>query len=194
MTSTSLLVAALATLLQGQGVSDARAYAAYQARLAEIIAPAPATSSAIPPAVKAAATTTPTCLLAPGSGNGATTADCTACHSTYASSSHTHPVDVYQDGGRSRSLRSSAEVVRRGVFLADGRVSCLSCHDGNSGWKYKLALPPGSGAVARVTPGTSSTYTMRAPVRLASASSTATMPTGSDVSPTPLCLACHALD
>ena len=134
MTSVSLTVAALVALLSGQGTADQQAYAIYQAKLATLVGTTPtgsASTNANPPsAVPASSSGTSGCLLVPGGSNLATTSDCTACHFNYARG-HSHPVDVYQDSLRSRSLRSSAEVVKRGVFLADAKVSCLSCHDGN---------------------------------------------------------------
>jgi hypothetical protein len=194
MTTVSLTVAALAALLSGQGTADQQAYAIYQARLATLVSPTgTGSTSAIPdasapPAAPASTASTTGCLLVPGGSNLATTGDCTACHFNYARG-HSHPVDVYQDSLRSRSLRPSAEVVKRGVFLADGKVSCLSCHDGNSSWKYKIALPPGAATRPRVKPGDPQTYGQGMIVRVAT-----TMPAGSDVSPAPLCKVCHAFD
>lgn len=190
MTTVSLTVAALAALLSGQGTADRQAYATYQAKLAALVGTTETNvPSANPPsAVPASTSGAPACLLVPGGSNLATTSDCTACHFNYARG-HSHPVDVYQDSLRSRSLRSSAEVVKRGVFLADGKVSCLSCHDGNSTWKYKIALPPGAAIRPRVKPGDPQTYAPGMIVRTA-----VTMPGGSDVSPAPLCKVCHAFD
>jgi len=202
MIAASLTAAALLALVTGQSVTDRQAYAIYEAKLAAMMAPGTSspspTGSASPAAGLAAAPlaalSTSTgiapggCILVRGSGNGASTSDCTSCHVNYQAQ-HSHPVDVYQDAGRSRSLRSAAEVVRRGVFLSDGKVTCLSCHDGNSTWKYKIALPPDAQLKPRVKPGNPMTYESVAVVRTA-----ATMPTGSDVSPTPLCMACHGFD
>jgi hypothetical protein len=195
MPITSLVVASLLALLSGQGASDAEAYAIYQARLAEMMAASPGASSVAPvgpvsppgfPAAAAAASTA--CLLVPGGGNGTTGGECTACHPGCGAPG-SHPVDVTLDSSRSPSLRSPAEVVKRGVFLADGKVTCFSCHDGNSTWKYKIALPPDAIARPRVRPGDPLTY-----VTGAGAVAATTMPAGSDVSPTPLCKACHGFD
>jgi hypothetical protein len=188
MTSASLAAAILAALLSGQSGSDPQAYALYQAKLAVLMGTAATGTATASTPASAAASTPGACLLAPGAGNLSSTSDCTSCHTSYAAR-HSHPVDVYQDGARSRSLRTSAEVVRRGVFLADGKVTCLSCHDGNSTWKYKIAIPPGADLRPRVKPGNPSTYSPGMVVRTAGA-----MPSGSDVSPTPLCKACHAFD
>ncbi|HET8723251.1 MAG TPA: hypothetical protein VFM53_03540 [Anaeromyxobacteraceae bacterium] len=184
------LAAALTALASGQS-TDAFAYQVYQARLAKLEAPQQAVAAAtatVPSANVPSATATPGCALRPGAGNLFTTSDCTACHTAYAAR-HSHPVDVPQDSMRSRSLRPSAEVIRRGVFLADGRVTCLSCHDGDSAWKYKLAMPPGAALRPRVKPGRPETYAVPVALR-----DPASMALGSDVSPAPLCKACHAFD
>jgi hypothetical protein len=199
MTSSSLAIAALSALLSAQGNADRQAFAEYSARLNAILAAeavASTSSSAFAPAAGASAAGT--CLLAPGSGNVAATRDCTACHASYQGS-HSHPVDVYQDGVRSSGLRPSAEVIRRGVFLADGKVSCLSCHDGSSPWKYKIALPPDAKLREPVKPGDATTYdpARMAPSRMAGLTATTgrqILPAGTEVSPTPLCKACHAFD
>ncbi len=190
MTSTALVAAAVSALLAGQS-SDQLAFQIYQARLARLMAVQGTTSSsaAASPSGSNLATGAPTaCILTPGSGNQAATSDCTACHASFADR-HSHPVDVYMSNGRSGSLRTAAEVVRRGVFLADGKVTCLSCHDGNSSWKYHLALPPDAKVRPRVVPGKPETYENPEAPRPA-----ALMAAGSDVSPTPLCKACHAFD
>lgn len=117
----------------------------------------------------------------------ATMQDCLACHESMGIHRDTsHPVDVdYAEAqGRSRgSLRPLADAVRRGVFLSDGRIHCLTCHDPRSPWAKHLALPPGARAQRAVRPGVESTYTEDA--------APASPPAGSDVSPKPLCLLCH---
>jgi hypothetical protein len=194
MTTASIAVALLLALLSGQTASDRQAYAIYQAKLsamtgADAASGAAGSSASTVSPVGTAAVTPGGCILVPGSGNTATTGDCTACHVSYQAQ-HSHPVDVYQDAGRSSSLRKAAEVVKRGVFLADGKVTCLSCHDGNSKWKYKIALPPDAQTNPRVKPRDPTTYAPGLVVRAAAT----TMPAGSDVSPTPLCKACHGFD
>lgn len=194
MTTASIAVAILLALLSGQSASDRQAYAIYQAKLSAMMTAGAvsdsggASSSAANP-VGASVVTPGGCILVPGAGNLATTSDCTACHASYQAQ-HSHPVDVYQDAGRSRSLRKASEVVKRGVFLADGKVTCLSCHDGNSKWKYKIALPPDAQTSPRVKPRDPSTFAPGMVVRTAAT----TMPAGSDVSPAPLCKACHGFD
>jgi hypothetical protein len=200
VTGASLTLAAFLSLLSGQGAGDGRRYAAYEAQLARILASESASRAPVvastPPAAQAAATAG--CILSPGSGNSATTQDCTACHRGFERG-HSHPVDVPQEGRRSRSLRSAAEVVKRGVFLADGKVTCLSCHDGNSPYKAKLALPPDAPLREPVKPGRPETYAPGFVAASALSGLTATsgrtaLPPGTAVSPTPLCKACHAFD
>ena len=193
MTTASLTVALLVALLAGQSASDRQAYAIYEAKLAAMTAapttPDPGGASSDAAGSGSASLAAPGgCILVRGASNTATTSDCTSCHATYQAQ-HSHPVDVYQGAGRSRSLRTAAEVVQRGIFLADGKVTCLSCHDGNSTWKYKLALPPGSQIQPRVKARDATTFAPGLIVRTAT-----TMPAGSDVSPTPLCKACHGFD
>ena len=189
MTNVSLAVAAFLSLASGQIAGDRAAYAVYQEKLAALAGEPTAISRAEAPAgTSTGGSASPGCLLVPGGSNLATTSDCTACHVGF-DARHSHPVDVYQDSPRSRSLRSPAEVVRRGVFLADGKVTCLSCHDGNSSWKYRIAMPPDATIRPRVKPGDPRTY---APGMVARAAPT--IPAGSDVSPAPLCMVCHAFD
>jgi len=192
MTGASLTLAALLALASGQSAEDRKQFTTYQIQLASITATEPATAT-----TTAEAPLGP-CALVPGSGNIATTQDCTACHMR-SQQSHSHPVDVVQDSARSRSLRTVAEVVKRGVFLADGKVTCLSCHDGNSPWRAKLALPPDAQLRAPVKPGSPQTYDpeqMRPSTMmgLSAATGKQILPPGTVVSPTPLCKACHSFD
>ena len=111
--------------------------------------------------------------------------DCMSCHGLH----RTHPVEIdYTMAAAARPgfYRSLAEATRRGVFLPDGQVKCVTCHDPASPWKYKIALPPGakaSPAVETMTP-----QQLAAPRTLAAV---APRP-GTAVTPTPLCTACHA--
>ena len=98
----------------------------------------------------------------------------------------THPVQVDYAAAAARApdlYRPLDEAIRRGVFLPDGQIKCLTCHDPGSRWKYKIALPPGAAAPA-VDPRKPQTY--ERPPALA-----APLPPGSAVSPTPLCQSCH---
>jgi hypothetical protein len=72
-------------------------------------------------------------------------APCASCHEGGSGSGHV--VDVDYEGAQARrwgrtGLRPLAEVVRRGVFLPEGRIQCLTCHDSRSEVPYHLALPP----------------------------------------------------
>ena len=123
-------------------------------------------------------------------GSEATTSrDCVACHS--ATGRDSHPVDVDYEWARTtaagRTLRPLGEVVRRGVLVPDGKLRCVTCHDGRSPWKYRIALPPGTVPRPAVNPRDPGTYDGRR-------GSSPPLPPGSEVTPTPLCLACHALD
>jgi hypothetical protein len=201
VTGAILTLAALLALASGQSAEDRKHFTAYQVQLASILATEARTASNSPAATSAApasAAASGPCILVPGGGNVATTQDCTVCHMGFAQG-HSHPVDVNQDSARSRSLRPAAEVVKRGVFLADGKVTCLSCHDGNSPWKAKLALPPDAQLRERVKPGDPRTYAsgLMRPSALTGLTATTgkqRLPAGTEVSPTPLCKACHAFD
>ena len=200
MTGASLTLAALLALASGQRAEDRKQFTAYQVQLASILATESATPSASPAAAARGA-----CILVPGSGNGAATRDCTACHAGLEGR-HSHPVDVDHESARFRSMRGSgpslrtaAEVVKRGVFLADGKVTCLTCHDGSSPWKAKLALPPDALLREPVKPGNPQTYDpaqMRPSAMKGFTASTGKqfLPAGTEVSPTPLCKACHSFD
>ena len=111
---------------------------------------------------------------------------CVACHAGHDA----HPLDVDLDARAARpgaNLRAAAEVVRRGVYLDGGRVTCLSCHDARSRWAARLALPPGTRVRAAVDPRKPETYLARAPETIDGRH----LPEGAAVSPTPLCRACH---
>lgn len=114
MTTASLTVAALVALASGQGAGDRQAYGTYQERLAAPVGPVstgiPTADAPAGPSGSAPAGTG--CLLVPGGSNLATPSDCLACHASH-DARHSHPVDVHRDSPRSRSLRSSAEVVTR---------------------------------------------------------------------------------
>lgn len=74
----------------------------------------------------------------------------------------------------------------RGIILLDGRLRCVTCHDRNSPWKFRIKLPPGSTLLPAVDVTRRATYER-----------SETLPTprpGDDVAKKSLCLACHALD
>lgn len=130
-----------------------------------------------------------TCLLGAGATASAT---CASCHG--GDHARAHPVDVdYAVAALRRQgrLRAAAEVVARGVFLPEGRLQCVSCHDAASPWAAKLALPPGAAAAAPVRRSDAASGEARPSWRNAAA---ATVAPGDAVSPAPLCAACHAVD
>jgi len=114
------------------------------------------------------------------------TTECTGCHRGHDA----HPVEVDLDMRALRSgssLRSAAEVVRRGVYLDQGRVTCLSCHDARSRWAARIALPPGVRVRTAVDPRNPASYLRPAQESVDGRH----LPDGAAVSPTPLCRACH---
>ncbi|BDG05269.1 hypothetical protein [Anaeromyxobacter oryzae] len=126
----------------------------------------------------------------------ARTADCIACHARDAhAAGGSHPVGIPYEAAaapagataRRGMLRAAAEVVSRGVFLPEGRIECVTCHDPRSPWKNHLAIPPGAVARPAVDPRRLETYTRPSSTFAATAA-------GAEVTPTPLCLACHAFD
>ncbi len=123
------------------------------------------------------------------------TATCLSCHPYSVS----HPVDVdYEQAVNRRrgDLREASEVLRRGVFLPAGHLTCHTCHDVNSPWKFRLAIPPGSKVHGAVVPGDRTTYEASRPAArsMTVEEAKATLPSGYALSPTPLCLACHAME
>jgi hypothetical protein len=123
------------------------------------------------------------------------TATCLTCHTVHPS----HAVDVdYEQAVSSgrHDLRAASEVVRRGLLLPGGRVSCHTCHDANSHWKYRIVIPPGSQVRAAVVRGDSKSYGPSQPSARAMTleEAKATLPSGYAVSPKPLCLVCHATE
>jgi uncharacterized heparinase superfamily protein len=95
-----------------------------------------------------------------------------------------------QVNGRSRrDLRPLSDLARHGIRLVEGKVTCVTCHDGRSRVAGHLALPPGSVARPTASPLVRAGIEERGPeLRVED------LPQGSAVSPTPLCMACHAFD
>jgi hypothetical protein len=159
------------------------------------LALAAAVASSIPgvsPAVATAASSQ--CALGASLGDAVTTRACLGCHAAHAQRSHPVDVDYADAAWKSRGdLRPLAEVVRRGLLLPDGRLECVTCHDGRSQWAAKIALPPGAPALPAVFTNRRESYEGRSNWRTARASAVPALPPGSAVSPAPLCAACHAL-
>jgi hypothetical protein len=177
---------------------DRVAYVAYQRQLARTMA---ADSGPTPTSLAASQGT---CLLPGSSGTVVATRDCVNCHAGH-DGHRSHPVDVDHESARFRTrgsgpgLRPAAEVVKAGVFLSEGKVTCLTCHDGASPWKYKLAIPPEAKMRDPVHPGDPRTYDpsiSRVSVTrgLDATAARSVLPAGTEVSPTPLCKACHSFD
>jgi hypothetical protein len=142
-----------------------------------------------PPAGSVAAPAGSACALTAAGADTMTTQGCLACHSGRAGPAirEMHPVGAYRGGA---DLRAPAEVVRRGVFLPEGRIECVTCHDRRSPWKDHIALPPGSQALPAVDAGKPETYERRPNWRFP-ASPPSRLPEGAAVSAAPLCAACH---
>ncbi len=130
------------------------------------------------------------CVLFTDAAATATSQDCLRCHAdgggTAKQLSRCHAIEIPYPSAPSHMLRPVAEVIRRGIFLPDNTVRCVTCHDGASPWAAALALPPGSPAIPAVNPRDPRTY---APSQAA-----VTPQPGDRVSPKPLCLGCHAAD
>lgn len=129
------------------------------------------------------------CALSSLAADAALVADCVSCHGAGHAGRSSHPVgvDYAAASARGGSLRPAVEVVRRGVFLPEGRVQCVTCHDPRSPWADHVALPPGETPKRAVNPQERATFE-------AEAAPSAALPPGTRVSPRPLCLSCHAFD
>lgn len=165
---------------------DRGAYARYETELHTLLSP-PTTGAAAPSASVAGAQASEVCPFLGGTSTATSSQECMSCHGLH----QTHPIDIdYVQSSQRRpdSFRTLDEVVRRGVYLPDGQVKCTTCHDPRSPWKYRLAVPPGTVARPAVNIANPSTFerTRKA--------AQAPLPPGSAVTPTPLCLACHAYD
>ena len=167
----------------GSSAADEQAYRAYQAELQRLLA---AESSNQAPAA-APGRSVADCKLFQGAPERVPAQECMSCHAMHT----THPVEIDYEAARFKpqsALRAGSEVVRRGVFLPDGKVQCVTCHDARSRWAYHLALPPD--ALVRPSVNTRDPSTYEGPVAL---SRPHALPAGTAVSPTPLCKVCHTL-
>jgi hypothetical protein len=133
-------------------------------------------------AVCALADEPPGCLLFHPGSDAVPTATCLSCHTLEGAGNHV--VGIAYAPAAAADLRPAQEVVRRGVHLPGGQISCATCHDSNSPWKHHIALPPGTRAIKAVDLRDPATY--EGPPVPAQP--------GDAVSVKPLCLSCHALD
>jgi hypothetical protein len=170
-----------AVALPGQ---EHEAYAQYEAELNRFVASATQDGASGAPA--SATSDGPTCLLFIRDAPRVSSQQCMECHR-----SATHPVDLDYGAAqlqRPSSLRPPAEVIQRGVFLPEGQIRCVTCHDGRSPWMHRIALPPGAEARPAVNPHAPATYE----TTLATAPRIRPLP-GAAVTPTPLCKSCHTI-
>jgi hypothetical protein len=140
-------------------------------------------------------TSTGGCALSQASAlETSSSASCSSCHGA-SHGGRSHPVDFEYDfvQGAHAGLRPLAEVVKRGVFLPNGKVECVTYHSARSPWKDHIALPPGSRPTPAVDPHTPATYE-DGPVRDQLIQAVRSGQLGAAVTAKPLCLACHALD
>jgi hypothetical protein len=120
---------------------------------------------------------------------GASSQDCLGCHADTRPviQAHTsHPIDLdyaATAGQRSADFTPLADVLAGGIAMPGGKVVCLTCHALSSPWKYHLAMPAGATPRPAVHLGDPSSY---------EEDSTSPPQPGSEVSPKPLCRACHA--
>ena len=170
----------------GSGATQSSASRAAPATLVAAYAPAPAPAAARAAVAQAPDPSAPAgcSLFAPGYAT-VPTEKCLQCHGL----SRTHPVDIDYEGTIQRNpafmYRPVAEVIKRGVFLPNGQIACVTCHDANSPWKDRIALPPGAKARPAVDPRNRDTYASP------ETQPAAALPAHSAVTPTPLCQACH---
>jgi hypothetical protein len=121
----------------------------------------------------------------------ASSQDCLGCHASSLPTvevHNSHPVDIDYSAATAKAggkLRSAEKVRGSGVTLREGKVGCLTCHAFGSPWKHHVAIPKGAKARARVRIADPRTYEDEH----AAASGAPTA--GAEVSPKPLCEACH---
>lgn len=188
-----VLVASLVAISSSAGAANTDEW---EAARREIFGPGPELAAAETSVPEGSA-----CALTSSySSDAADTRECLRCHGGAGGGPvhGNHPVDLDYGVAAARAggfggLRSPGEVLKRGVFLPEGRLHCVTCHDARSPWKARIALPPGAMAFRAVDPRDPSTYEGGASWRTRTPSQPAP-PEGSAVSPAPLCIACHALD
>jgi hypothetical protein len=163
----------------GPSAADRQAYAEYQVQLQRLLV-TEATSQGQGRSVG-------DCKLFQSAPERVPAQECMSCHGMHG----THPVEIDYEAARYKGqseLRPAADVVRRGVFLPEGKIACVTCHDPSSRWAFHLAIPPGAMVRPAVNPWDRSTYDRPVPLSRPQA-----LAAGTSVSPTPLCRACHTL-
>lgn len=119
---------------------------------------------------------------------GASSQDCLGCHADtwpVIKTHGSHPIDLDYSAAaskRSADFTPLPDVIARGVALPGGKIACLTCHGLSSPWKYHLAMPAGATVRPAVRLDDPSSYEEDSP--------SPPLP-GSEVSPKPLCRACH---
>ncbi|HZZ85253.1 MAG TPA: hypothetical protein VFE30_12000 [Anaeromyxobacteraceae bacterium] len=128
------------------------------------------------------------CRLFADDADRVSTHECLSCHTggVGAQLRTCHPIELpYPPASNEPPLRPLEDAVRRGAFLPGNVLRCVTCHDRSSPWDSAIALPPGAKPMRGVVPGDATTYSpdKAAPPR-----------PGDRVTPTALCLECHAYD
>jgi len=143
------------------------------------------------------------CVLLRDGSDRVTPSQCLSCHRGTAHVVAGHPVEVDYESARARvgvlsRLRPTGEAVRRGAFLPEGKVRCVSCHDGRSQFRYRLALPEGAEIRPAVRPGDPRTYESPEAsvtvIRVAASGRAAASAESQEAAVKPLCLTCHPMD